>query len=332
MEHNRQPLVSIGVPVYNGERGLATALDCLLRQDYPRFEIIISDNGSEDGTEDIGRRYANNDARVKYFRSDVNRGAVWNFNRVFELSSGEYFMWAAHDDEREPEFVKACVERLEACPDAVLCQAYTAVSLRGSPDVLYIARMDSFEHAKGLMRRYRETLKRFPATAIYGVFRSSAMRKTRMWQEVIATDVAFIQELSIYGRFVQVPAVLFHYQAGETWNTSDQDARVFLGSAAGPRRRFPSVTLFLDHCRRLAAAPVSVGSKLGLTALLVAHEIRRVAARAFIGVAGLCCPGPKKEAFGLLLYNRMVRNPNISVTNETLFMTRVCKPQLRWWG
>jgi len=86
MELDRHPLVSVGVPVFNGESGLSRCLDGLLRQDYPHLEIIISDNASTDATPSICERYARIDPRVKYWRAERNRGSGWNFNRVFELA------------------------------------------------------------------------------------------------------------------------------------------------------------------------------------------------------------------------------------------------------
>ena len=83
--------VSIGVPVYNGENHLAAALDSFLRQTYEDFEVVVSDNGSTDRTEQIARDYAARDPRIRYYRSDINFGAAWNFNRVVELAQGEVF-------------------------------------------------------------------------------------------------------------------------------------------------------------------------------------------------------------------------------------------------
>ena len=58
------PRVSIAVPVYNGERYVAQALDSLLAQTYTDFELVIVDNCSTDGTEDICRSFASRDQRV----------------------------------------------------------------------------------------------------------------------------------------------------------------------------------------------------------------------------------------------------------------------------
>mgnify|MGYP003394147024 CR=1 FL=1 len=160
---------------------------------------------------------------MKYVRAERNHGAPWNFNRVFELSSGAYFAWAAHDDERDPSFVSACVERLEHDPRAVLCTGHAAVSIDPSDDTLYVAHYDSFDGLIDVVARYRETLKRLPPTAIYGLYRSSAIRKTKMFEPIIATDIAFIQELIIHGHIIQVPKVLFKYRARQTWNTIDPE-------------------------------------------------------------------------------------------------------------
>ena len=127
MPDKPQILVSIGVPVFNGEKGLARALDSLLVQDYPDLEIIVSDNASTDGTRAICEKYVNKDSRIKYHRVSENRGAIWNFNRVFELSSGKYFMWAAHDDLWSANYVEAMANRLDESPEAVLATPLTHI-------------------------------------------------------------------------------------------------------------------------------------------------------------------------------------------------------------
>ena len=83
------PLVSIGMPVFNGEKSLAQALDALLDQDYAHLEVIISDNGSTDRTSEICEEFLKKDPRVKYYRSSENLGSNWNYKRVFSFSSGK---------------------------------------------------------------------------------------------------------------------------------------------------------------------------------------------------------------------------------------------------
>lgn len=118
IKHN-VPRVSIGLPVFNGEQFLIRALDSLLAQDYSNFELIISDNGSTDGTEKICRDYASHDPRIRYIRQAYNLGSHENFNFVLRESRGEYFMWAAADDLWDRDFIGFLLEGLEKSSDAV---------------------------------------------------------------------------------------------------------------------------------------------------------------------------------------------------------------------
>lgn len=106
------PLVSIGMPVYNGAVYLEEALESLLGQSHPRLEILISDNASDDGTQEICERFAASNACIKYVRQPTNRGPFANFNFVASLARGEYFMWAAHDDLWDSQWVERLLNRL----------------------------------------------------------------------------------------------------------------------------------------------------------------------------------------------------------------------------
>lgn len=92
------PQVSIGMPVYNGEKYIREALNSLLAQSFTDFELIISDNASLDKTELICREYLQKDSRIQYIRQEKNLGASNNFEFVLNKAKGKYFMWAAHDD------------------------------------------------------------------------------------------------------------------------------------------------------------------------------------------------------------------------------------------
>src|SRR5512140_1730619 len=119
-EDSAVPRVSLGMPVYNGERYLRGTLDSLLKQTYKDFELIISDNGSTDATQQICREYASRDPRIRYRREEVNRGAGWNYNRLVDLARGIYFKWAAHDDLCAPTYLERCVAVLDSDPSVVI--------------------------------------------------------------------------------------------------------------------------------------------------------------------------------------------------------------------
>lgn len=100
------PNISIGMPVYNGEKTIEAALDCVVKQTFRDFELIISDNASTDGTEAICRKYALKDSRIRYVRQHVNIGAVKNFHFVLNEAQAKYFMWATSDDVKSFDFLE----------------------------------------------------------------------------------------------------------------------------------------------------------------------------------------------------------------------------------
>lgn len=131
---NHIPRVSIGMPVYNGEKFIRDALDSLLAQTYTDFELIISDNASTDVTEKICREYATKDSRVHYIRQGENIGATENFKFVLQMARGEYFMWAAHDDRWHPDFIYLGVRVLDDDPSCglVFCEFETKNLVTGT--------------------------------------------------------------------------------------------------------------------------------------------------------------------------------------------------------
>lgn len=110
-------MISIGMPVYNGEKYIKEALDSLLSQTYRDFELIISDNASTDSTQSICESYAIKDKRIRYIRQKNNIGPAANFKYVLDQASSEYFMWAAHDDLWEPSFIEKSLSILSTNPN-----------------------------------------------------------------------------------------------------------------------------------------------------------------------------------------------------------------------
>lgn len=203
------PLVSIGMAIRNEAPHLTEALDALLAQDHSNFELIISDNNSDDGTEEICRHYLARDSRVRYYRNSTNAGAAVNFNRAFSLASGSFFMWASGHDLWSPTFLSQCLEVLLQDPTVVLC--YPQVGLIAgdgtSPGVL-----EDHLDTRGLRVRARFGMVIEPRylTAIYGVIRSDELGRTRLFRKVVSPDRVLLAELAFQGYFAQVEQVLFH--------------------------------------------------------------------------------------------------------------------------
>ncbi|MDT3699661.1 MAG: glycosyltransferase family A protein [Thermincola sp.] len=202
-----KPLVSIGLPVYNGERFLRLALESLLAQDYENFELIISDNASTDATAEICQHYMSMDKRIRYVRNDINPGAAKNFNRVFELSAGKYFMWAAHDNIWDKSYISKCVAMLEENPAAVLCfcegiYINEAGGYRSSYKNVQTIGMDI------PARIHTLTVSNSNGCPIYGLIRPEVLKQTRLFTDIFASDFIVLLELSLLGEFIKVPEVL----------------------------------------------------------------------------------------------------------------------------
>ena len=202
------PLVSVGLPVFNGENYLEEAVDSILGQSFRDLELVISDNASTDRTPEIGRAYARSDPRVRYLRNRENLGAAANYTRVFEASSGRYFKWCAHDDVYEPEFLARCVDVLEEDPGIVLCHTRTViVDARGDP-IKEWSFGDRF-HAPSPHRRFAEALRLGKMCLVWGLMRRSALHRTGLLGNFSGHDRPFISNLSLLGRFHEIPRTLF---------------------------------------------------------------------------------------------------------------------------
>lgn len=113
------PLITIGMPVFNGAETLAAAIESIIGQTLTDFELIISDNCSTDSTADICLKYADQDSRIYYFRQDRNIGACPNFRYVLEQARAKYFSWAAADDVRSPDFFENNIRFLDSNPNYI---------------------------------------------------------------------------------------------------------------------------------------------------------------------------------------------------------------------
>ncbi len=239
------PKVSIGMPVYNGAEFISQALDALLAQSYTNFELIISDNASTDTTQSICLDYAARDPRIKYVRNEVNIGSVGNFQRVLALSTGEYFMWAAHDDLWCPHYVQLCLDALLSNPKAVLC--FTATFLLQREGTVFgeykDEDLDTVNLEKlGRLKKVITGVKR--NCAFYGLYRRSVLEHVT-FRNRYGGDHIFLAELSLYGKFIQLPEPCFYSRLDGAGSSrtgilkSQQIRSLFV-------RCFPNFSFFLD--------------------------------------------------------------------------------------
>lgn len=205
------PLVSLGLPVYNGERFLPELLDSLLRQTHQHFELIISDNASTDGTLDICDDYAKRDARIAVHRTPINQGSAWNHRRVCELATGPYFKWLGADDVADPRFVEVALAALLREPTAVNAYPLTVVIDDFGTEIMRTDERLPID-SPDVVTRFSALLRSFSVThcMFYGVFRKALMSKARPMGSFLAADRCMLAELALYGPYVRVEEFLMY--------------------------------------------------------------------------------------------------------------------------
>lgn len=207
-ETQPKPLISIGMAVYNEQLFLQKTLDCILSQDYDNFELIISDNCSNDKTSEICKEYAAKDKRIRYDRNQINIGASDNFAKVFKSAQGDYFVFVAGHDMWDARFLSGCLEVFLQDAEVVLCH----------PQAVWI---DTDDRALGIINGVLETrgldrISRFQSVLwgltygypVYGMIRTSALKQVTLGLKVIAPDNILLCELSLIGSFSYLPVPL----------------------------------------------------------------------------------------------------------------------------
>jgi glycosyltransferase involved in cell wall biosynthesis len=288
------PLVSIGLPVFNGERFISQAINSILAQDFRDFELIIADNASTDSTPAICADFASCDARIRYVRSDRNRGAAWNLNRVVELALGRYFKWCAYDDRVSGNYVSVCVRALERDAHAVLAYGKTQIidhndielarDPGGLPDMnspFPVQRLGSALHHG------------WPMHEIHGVFRLSALRRSSLHRAYYGSDRALLAEMALFGSFLRIPSATFYCRehSERSCKLNDKDQRAFIGGDSETKylsRRWALLLHLLEITRvhrqiapRAYAFAVVLAWALTRTAIATERRLRAVVWKMF---------------------------------------------------
>lgn len=205
------PRVSIGMPVFNGEEFIAEAIESLLNQSFTDFELLIADNASTDRTPEICQEFAARDSRIRWMPSPVNRGAAWNFNRLFFESTGEYFKWSAADDICAPTLLQKCVDVLDNDPDVVLCHCHTSKIDAKSEKIGQYDLDNSLDVANPAIHMcFRaQILPRHSCVHVFGLVRREILARTPLIGPYVSSDRVLLAELSLYGPHHVIPEYLF---------------------------------------------------------------------------------------------------------------------------
>lgn len=298
---NAPPPVSIGLPVRNGDRYLELAISDLLAQTAGDFELLISDNASDDGTEEIGRA-ATRDRRVSYVRQSTNIGAAANYNLVFRRTAAPFFRWASHDDRCAPTHLQACLERYESSgPDLVL--VYPATMLIDEDGDEIGPYDDNFELSEASARARLVHLARNwnLCNPVMGLMRRSAAERTRLIDTFRTSDLVFLAELALAGTVAEVPETLFlrRIHSGSALQGEGTEASTWLDPNARRRSQLverSTLPVLGEILRSVHRHPASAAERaeieVAVSAAWLARRLRVNGGRAKLWLRGLARKTP----------------------------------------
>lgn len=257
----------MGMPVYNGERYLEETLRATLAQTYDDFHLVITDNASTDRTAAICQDYASTDRRIVYLRNPVNLGASRNYARCFWATDCEYFRWANADDLPAPTLVEKCVKALDADPATVLAYGKTQVIDQQGQLIEYYDDKLNLRQDRAA-ERFLTCLARIGLNNVmYGLMRRDALSRTSLLKGYIAADINLIAELTLYGKFQEIPEVLFsrrmHPQAS-SWDRANKERQRNFWDPSKRRLVMSTWRSVYEYHKAVVRAPIPVRQKASL--------------------------------------------------------------------
>lgn len=253
---NEVPRLTVGLPVYNGEKYLAESLEALLGQSYEDFELIISDNASTDGTADICRRYGEQDSRIRYIRQSRNIGCAPNHNFVVKEARGELFKWASDDDLYARDMLGCCVDALDRYPHVVLANSWTAM-IDSSGAITKALEYPVATADPRAPERFRSMMFDGWFDDIGGVIRTKVLHRMPLNSYHLA-DRSLTTEIGLHGPFYQVPDWLYfrrdHPERAERAHLTVRTWCTNLDPRRADRLRHPTVRLYTEYVWGYVAA------------------------------------------------------------------------------
>lgn len=259
-----EPRVSIGLPVYNGQDFLVEAIESVLNQTFNNLELIISDNGSTDDTEAICRGYAEQDPRVRYYRSEQNHGASWNYNRTVEVARGEYFRWLAHDDLFAPALVEKSVRELDRNSHIISCITwFLDIDEQGNPIEVKSSTVQFDAPRPNLRYKSMSSLRpSYNCEEVFGMVRLAVLRQTNLIANYVDSDRSLIAELGLHGPFAEVKEPLFlhrvHAKGSVVVNPTRQERAVWFDPSKEGKLVFPHWRQFFELLATINRSPISI--------------------------------------------------------------------------
>lgn len=194
------PVITIGLPVYNNEQHLRKMLDSILAQTFSDFIVYLSDDCSTDNTVYVCKNYSEKDHRIVFLANKTNLGAIDNHKKVLAMANTPYFMFARGHEILPPNLLKDCLGILEKDPSVSL--AYAKSEWIDDDDQLVLNKHLSFFDTRGCDIVSRCALVYWGKYEyFYGLTRTATMKKIRALEKVVAHDLIMLLEMAFEGSF-----------------------------------------------------------------------------------------------------------------------------------
>lgn len=240
-----EPRISLGLPVYNGEKFIKKMIDSILTQTFTDFELIISDNASSDSTQEICAEYMKKDNRIRYYRQETNIEFYPNFHFVLNKSHCDYFKWVAVDDILLPDFLKdtvsvldsdkniiGCIGRVKRfgpnedilkphSDDSIFQKCYKKIKSRLRTSLEFVSLSGSFD------TKLRVYMQNPTPLFLYGLYRTDVIKKSIIDQNFINNDTAIVLNALKYGDFKVLNKILmYYYSSGMSSHSIVENSRI----------------------------------------------------------------------------------------------------------
>ncbi|MEZ5399805.1 MAG: glycosyltransferase family 2 protein [Bryobacteraceae bacterium] len=268
------PRVSIGLPIYNGSNFMRETIDSVLRQTFTDWELVICDNASTDATPEICREYAARDSRIRFYANAKNMGAAYNYDRVLELSRGEYFKWTAHDDLMAPDFLEKCAGLLDSDRSAIGA-APQAAMIDESGQILREPWREVSMSSERPSERYRQQLTDAEGfRQIFGLYRTPVVRNCGPNGRWGSSDKNFLARLSLQGKILVTDTVLYsrvHPLQSVNAHTSTHARSIWFDPKLAGKIHFPRFSMVWDYLSAVFAYPMPFSERLRATGYWLRH-------------------------------------------------------------
>lgn len=238
------PLISIGIPAYKSGDKIEKVLTSISNQQYPHVEIIISNDASNDHTDEVCRKWAAANSRIKYFNQIKNLGLAANFEFVLQQATGKYFMWMADDDTLVPNIISRYVDFLENHPEYSLVSG--KINYWQDNKLRYQEGNLSMEGNSPLLRTIKYYWKVKEGALLYGMMRKDLGQKVR-FLPILGSDWHFVAGLALQGKIKNLDFVGYNKYAGGVSRSFENYARVFGEKPIWGV--FPFIKMAIDACK-----------------------------------------------------------------------------------